>query len=493
MPVRFDDRLTTVLAHPAATPHDRAIRWRQLVELAARAPVFSDQELLRDALDEIRAGSGEIDERVRVAAALAIANLPLSADLVAVFASDRLGVAAPVLAGAKLTVSEWKQVASAANDECRAFIAAMRSEHFLSHYEERRSPAAPAVEDHAAIPSISEVVSRIERLRQAREPDPAPSQPPACEESPRLFQWECNEAGEIDWVEGAPRGALVGRSIAQAGPAGAVDPAVQRAFQSRAPFHDAILDLPEGAAVAGSWKISGIPAFEPASGRFAGYRGIAERAEAAGAADSPQTLRELAHEIRTPLNAIIGFAEMITGEYLGPADSSYRERAGQIVAHASLLLAAVEDLDFAAKLRSGPPQSAVRLADALAPAWPRIEREAESRSVRVAISMEDEDSSCSVALDDTLLQRLVERFCMAVIALEPDGGELAFRFGSQGGWCTLTVDRAGGFGRIDLLGEHNRRANDGAALPLRLVRGLARTAGGDVEAGEQLVLRLPRA
>ena len=492
MPVRFDDRLTTVLATPAATPHDRAIRWRQLVELAARAPVFSHQELVREALEEIRTGSSQVDERVRVSAALAIANLPVAADLVSVFASDKLSVAAPVLASAKLTASEWKQVASAANDECRAFIAAMRSEHFLSQSEERRAPVAQPLEEQPAIPSISEVLARVERLRQAREPDTTTT-PAASEELPRLFRWECNEAGEIDWVDGAPRGALVGRSIAQAGPAGAVDPAVQRAFQSRAPFHDAILELPEGAAVAGNWKFSGIPAFEPASGRFAGYRGIAERAQAAGSHDSRQTLRELAHEIRTPLNAIIGFAEMITGEYLGPAGSSYRERAGQIVAHASLLLAAVEDLDFAAKLRSSPPQSPVRLADALAPAWPRIEREAECRSVTIAISREDEDPSCSVALDDSLLQRLGERFCMAAIALEPHGGSLSFGFGSEGEWCTLTVARPAGFGRIGLVGEHSRRANDGATLPLRLVRGLARTAGGDVEAGERLVLRLPRA
>ena len=35
--MRFDDRLQTVLAQPAANPHDRAVRWRQLVELLARA------------------------------------------------------------------------------------------------------------------------------------------------------------------------------------------------------------------------------------------------------------------------------------------------------------------------------------------------------------------------------------------------------------------------------------------------------------------------
>ena len=82
-----------------------------------------------------------------------------------------------------------------------------------------------------------------------------------------------------------------------------------------------------------------MPAFEPADGRFAGYRGVAlrETAGRAGRARSdarslladPDSLRELVHEIKTPLNAIIGFAEIIEGQYLGPADRRYRERAAR--------------------------------------------------------------------------------------------------------------------------------------------------------------------
>ena len=79
--------------------------------------------------------------------------------------------------------------------------------------------------------------------------------------------------------------------------------------------------------VAGEWKISGVPAFDPTDGRFAGYRGVALRetppppARSGSAADmlaDPDSLRELVHEIKTPLNAIIGFAEIIEGQYLGP-------------------------------------------------------------------------------------------------------------------------------------------------------------------------------
>ena len=35
--MRFDDRLLTVLNQPAEDRHDAAVRWRQLVDLVARA------------------------------------------------------------------------------------------------------------------------------------------------------------------------------------------------------------------------------------------------------------------------------------------------------------------------------------------------------------------------------------------------------------------------------------------------------------------------
>src|SRR5438128_1361491 len=133
--------------------------------------------------------------------------------------------------------------------------------------------------------------------------------------SPSLFRWECGPSGEIAWVDGAPRGALIGRSIARVreDDGDRVDEEVVRAFGMRAPFRDAEMTVSGDGLLAGQWKISGIPAFEPTDGRFAGYRGVALRETPAppapgdGAADflaDPDSLRELVHEIKTPLTAI---------------------------------------------------------------------------------------------------------------------------------------------------------------------------------------------
>ncbi|MDQ3471504.1 MAG: sensor histidine kinase, partial [Pseudomonadota bacterium] len=172
-------------------------------------------------------------------------------------------------------------------------------------------------------------------------------------------------------VDRVPRGAVIGRSIAGGGEGGDIDPSVERAFSLRMPFTDARLELAQGSIVVGSWKISGMPAFDPSSGRFSGYRGIAEREGAAaqeqplfGGSD-PDSLRELVHEIKTPLNAIIGFAEIISGQYLGPTERPYRERAEHIIAQARLLLTAIDDLDSSARLhahRSAAPATDLAVA-----------------------------------------------------------------------------------------------------------------------------------
>src|SRR3954465_2328960 len=75
--VRFDDRLLTVLNQPAGDRHDAAVRWRQLVDLVARAGFSSDSPMIARAPDSIRSDAAEVDTSLRAAAARAVAALPL--------------------------------------------------------------------------------------------------------------------------------------------------------------------------------------------------------------------------------------------------------------------------------------------------------------------------------------------------------------------------------------------------------------------------------
>ena len=96
--MRFDDRLLTVLSQPAGDRHDSAVRWRQLVDLVARAGSNASSAIVADARAAIRTDAAQVDDHLRAAAARAVAALPLPVGLLEYFASDSLAVSAPVLA-----------------------------------------------------------------------------------------------------------------------------------------------------------------------------------------------------------------------------------------------------------------------------------------------------------------------------------------------------------------------------------------------------------
>lgn len=537
--MRFDDRLNTVLALPATNPHDRAVRWRQLVELLARASDLSSPSAVQ-ALNEIRSQRSDIDEQLRAAAARAVAGPRLPTPLVAIFASDRISVAAPVLAAASLQPSQWKDVLATASPESWRFVQSLYPDlpawggappisEQVSH-----EPIVPAPEPEAAppmtsqgpaapIPSISEVLARIENLRQERNgppsesvpaaapapaPAPTPARRPIAPEAPApLFRWECGPSGEIAWVEGVPRGAFVGRSLSNPGELNGVDQKIQRAFAVRAPFREGSLKVSGEGVASGEWMLSGVPAFEPSDGRFAGYRGVGVRASAEEQPivlpqpiqEEPldeDALRELVHELRTPLNAIVGFAEIIDGQYLGPADQSYRARAAEIVEQARLLLSAIEDLDTAAKLRSAQAGAGSTDLNALLVGMSaELKERAVRRGARLDLILSRMPAICSI--ETGILERLVRRFCSALIDVAGARERLAVTVDCDVGQCLITMNRPLELRSISdaqLFGRDGEEPNVLASgFSLKLARGIAQTAGGDLRvSGEKLALILPR-
>jgi len=546
--VRFDDRLNTVLAQPAANPHDRAVRWRQLVELLARADDLSSASA-QLALLEVRSEAVVVDPQVRAAAARAVAGPRLPIELVFAFAADTIHVSAPVLAAVSLNTGEWQQVIERASSESRQFIRSMHPEipelvptpapapppplveerpvaaatpaaAEAQQVEAPEAPPPPTPAPAMPIPSISEVLARIENLRQDRQflpSETAPSAVPAAvaaaprprrtAETPSpLFRWECGPSGEIAWVEGVPRGPLIGRSLAQPAEHNGVDPRIQRAFAVRAPFRDANMTIGGDGPAAGEWKLSGVPAFEPMDGRFAGYRGVGMRSGVAIPDQIPieqseqldeNALRELVHELKTPLNAIIGFAEIIDGQYLGPAETIYRERAAEIVSQGRLLFSAIEDLDIAAQLRSSPAAAdgSTDLNALLTALLPDFKDRAARRGAQFEVALSR--SPAIASLDKAVLERLLRRFYTALIDVAEPRERLSASIDCDVGQCLVSLNRPEAMRAISdsqLFGREGESKDVLASgLSLKLARGIAQTAGGDLRVtGDKLALVLPR-
>lgn len=504
--MRFDDRLLTVLNQPAEDRHDVAVRWRQLVDLVARAGSNSASPAVAEALAAVRSEAQRVDEHLRAAAARAVAALPLPLGLLEYFARDTLSVSAPVLAAATLDISQWRSLHTVADEETRSFIETLHPELVT----EQRTQAAPAAAPTAVTPqpaplpgpyvppSLHDVVERIERrrrLRSGEQPGAGEAQPDPGG-SPALFRWECGPGGEIAWVEGAPRGALIGRSISKAVESDGerVDQEVIRAFALRAPFRDASLTVAGGGPVSGEWKISGVPAFEAADGRFAGYRGVALREVASPPPDGPaeamhdilsdpDALRELVHEIKTPLNAIIGFAEIIEGQYLGPADRGYRERAREIVRQARLLLTAIDDLDFAAKVHSasGAERERVDLAGLVAREAGALREAAEKIGVEVDVIRPR--GEIGAAVQPELAERLLFRLFTALAERAEAGERLTVSAELASDGACVSISRPAqlrGASDGDLFDARVSAEGIMKGFMLRLVRGLGRIVGGDL-------------
>jgi hypothetical protein len=469
--LRFDDRLATVLDQPAGDAHGRAVQWRQLVELLARGSGETSAEIRDQALHRVARLMEEVPPAVLAATARAIAGPGVPAELVALFA-------AALLASAELGPSGWAAVRAVAAPDVLPLLEALAPAPVPA--------AAPAAADRAPAPapSSSPAQSRPSLPEAAEATHPAP--PPA-----GLFRWECGPTGEIDWVEGAPRAALIGRSLTDA---------FADRFAARLPFSDLPLALAEEGALAGEWRWSGTPAFFPDTGRFAGYRGIARRegAETPSAAASSvlrhpgdDDLRELMHELRTPLNAIIGFGEIIEGQYLGPAHRAYRDRAATIVREARRLADAVDSLDLAAKLRSGRMAGEKSCGtEEVRAALAGLAAEAADRSV--VLWMEDRAGSGQISLPAPLTERLVRQLGGFVLDRAGQGERLGAVLDRIGGQLALALDRPrqlAGFSEAQLLGGVDV---PGARFPLRLLQGLAAMTGARLDiAVDRLVLLFP--
>ena len=575
--MRFDDSLTTVLnSDMAAGPGAQSV-WRQLVDLAGRGRVPTDEPILA----RLRMLRQAVPATVRAASARALAHARPDAALVALFAEDDPAVAAPVLRAAELGDAEWTALLPSLSPISRSVLRRRRDlapvveralESFGSVDFTLPQPDALELEPAMVVPpepgarsqpapippppldgplsespfvalgdiarglpvvaealargepapasppadgfAISDLVARIEAFRRRR--DVAPRADAAVPEAVAAamgerFLFETDANGVVVGVDGVARGALVGMSIAHAGVQGTarVDGVAAGGLRRRSRFDDARLEVGGTSSAAGSWRLTGVPAFDPTTGRFTGFRGVGRRPRAdesaapsrAGTVPSPDSLRQLVHELRTPTNAIAGFAELIEAELIGPVPAEHRDRAATIRARAGELLAAIEDLDTAARMEVG----ALNLRPGPLPVQPMIDRVlvdlaqlAALRDVRVLV---DGDRDARVVADDRAAERLLGRLLAVLVAAGAAGETLRLSVYANPSTVEITVDRPrslAGLGTDALLAlDGGDDAPEGTPLlgtgfAIRVARNLAAELGGALELGPaRLTLRLP--
>ncbi|WP_375197082.1 sensor histidine kinase [Sphingobium sp.] len=547
--MRFNDLMQTVLAADNRSGLGAVTLWRQCVDLLAQNDrhdrvMMSDTE--RTALlDRMAALRPKLSETQRIATVVELGGRLRSPVLVEFFASDRPAIAAAAMARARLPDEAWvamlprltptargvlrsrRDLGTATAQGLEAFGAADlvlttdREDAFVEDMvltEAMVAPVEPAVEDKPqAAPEeeaaedqsqIRNLVDRIARFTSARrtgEPVEAPVREAAA--GPRAFAFETDAAGTIVWIDQGPRAALIGLTLSETALEGGSGPDghVAGAFMRRSGFQNGRYTV-AGGTMAGEWRLSATPFFDPRSGRFQGYRGQARRPYLHEVAAEPRaepvsiaglsadSIRQLVHELRTPLNAILGFAEIIEQELFGPAGVEYRDMAGKIAIDARHLLTAFDDLDLAARVSRGEgnqPPRAVDPALLVTQVSARFREQDNGAEIDIAMAL----GLPMVRIDPVQGERMIQHLLRTLISVSPAGEALTgacwYQPDGAEGRVVLALDRPS-----TLAGMEEERLLDPGYMPdgnwadgpllglgfsLRLIRSLAAGCGGALE------------
>jgi len=550
--LRFDDSLETVLAADISTPSGAAAAWRQLVDLIGRRRVAAAPE----AMARLEVLRQKVPAAVRASSARGLEYAGPPVDLVRFFAADDAEIAAPVLRGANLSDEEWIALLPALAPRTRAVLRHRRDlgdavyraldsfggadfvltgdlppaesvpavplapDSFVSLGEAARRSLGGASKDTAPSPApsgpfqIPELVARIAAYQRQRDTASEEARNDDGDLPRQGFHFETDANGVVCWVEGVNRGPLIGLSLDLASSPGGsrVDGVAAGAFRRRAPFSTARLTVGGNSDAGGDWRIDGFPMFDRGTGRFIGYRGTARRPRSDEQAEPiertampPDALRQLVHELRTPTTAIAGFAEMIESQLLGPVATAYRVRATAIRDQARELLAAIDDLDLAARIEG----KALDLRAGQVPLLPLLERIAadlaplaELRGTQVV--SDPGIAGIEVSCDERAVERLVGRLLAALVAAGGRDETIGVGATRDGGEVALTFDRPAALalrendGPLSIDGSEESTDHGapllGTGFALRLVRNLAGELGGGLTIDSRcLTLRLPAA
>lgn len=531
--MRFNDLTATVLAVRPDTPGAKAILWRQCVDLLAQVDHGDPDPADGTAADELAARlvalRGEVPVAVRLASIRELGAKLRSERLARLFLDDESTVVVAAMRAIRLDDSELARLIAEAGPLARSIL---RGRTDIGPLARRALDAFGATDLSLARTEVAEtvtsapeteasqirrIVERIERFTQERRPrattatvvdatveeaTPRGSEDvvaPAATSSRFTFVTDVN--GTLIDADGGARSALVGLSLCRnaSDGSGGVDGQVFGAFHKKTAIRDGRLIIPTG-PLAGTWLINADARFDPASGRFLGYAGdgrapdAVEQAARLAAAPTmaggttATSLRQLIHELRTPLTGMMGFAELIQTELLGPVPDGYRTLAGDIVSDVRSLVDILDDLDSAHRQERKPHvRDEASGADLAASLEGAIARYAPGDKGSSRLLLNAASDLPRAALAGTVADRIALHLIRAVAACL-NGESRAIICAREGRTLVVSVARPSllrGLDEAALLDPGFDHAPEGEVAPplgigftLRLVNRLAQANGG---------------
>ena len=220
-------------------------------------------------------------------------------------------------------------------------------------------------------------------------------------------------------------------------------------------------------------------------------------AERANQAKS-EFLATMSHEFRTPLNAILGFSEMLHGQYFGPLGShNYQEYAKDIHHSGEHLLALVNDILDIAAIEAGKRSMKKELfatVEVAGDAVKKLQPLAEEKSITLSLAVED--SAVEIFADRRSFVQIILNLLGNALKFTPAGGAIAINVDSEPGLRRLSVSDTGIGIPADKLKSiadpfsqtqsDPHLTQNGTGLGLSIVKSLAESHGGDIAIDSEL-------
>jgi PAS domain S-box-containing protein len=203
-------------------------------------------------------------------------------------------------------------------------------------------------------------------------------------------------------------------------------------------------------------------------------------------------LANMSHELRTPLNSIIGFAELLHDEQVGPIEPSQKDFLGEILAGGVHLLRLINDVLDLAKVEAGKMEFLPEPVDLTALVGTVVQglfATAKSKHLDVEVSVDP--AIRAVELDPGRFTQLLHNYVSNALKFTPDGGKVVVRALTEGPHrFRLEVQDTGPgvseddtqrlFVPFQQLDSGAAKRHGGTGLGLALTKRLAEAQGGSV-------------
>ena len=262
----------------------------------------------------------------------------------------------------------------------------------------------------------------------------------------------------------------------------------------------ATVPLPDGAVLLSYLDVSASINME---------RALRERNEALETADrlKSEFIANVSYELRTPLNTIIGFTEILAGQYFGDLNDRQTEYASGILESSNRLLLLIDDILDLATIEAGHMSlelDSIDLNGVLTSVLGLVRERARQKSIDLACECPEDIGS--IVADERRLKQALFNILSNAVKFTPDNGEIVLSAKRDNGEVVLTTrdsgigisaeDQERVFGKFER-GSHPEARRSGAGLGLSLVKSFVELHGGRValesatDAGTKVICTLP--